>query len=292
MTRRVLWRFFPLGLAIAVFVAGAADWPTNVAAATNGAVFVTIAGDDGRPIAGLTAADFAVRVAGHDLAVVSAEPATDPVSLIVFVQVMPNDVSLTRAALRSLLDSVRRASPHARIGLAFGSGDPEMLAVTAQAQQLDRVVGMLYQEPDLGPLVERLPGLAAVLSKEPSRRRIILSITPPGVTNGLRVGPETGASLQAAGCELWGIEVAPVGSTVLDRDTIFEDLISRSGGRRATVYGAALLDTVVRQAAELFLSQYLVTYTHPDAKGPLPLRVGVRGLRQGAQIFAPGWTID
>jgi len=84
----------------------------------------------------------------------------------------------------------------------------------------------------------------------------------------------------------------PVGSTVLDRDTIFEDLISRSGGRRATVYGAALLDTVVRQAAELFLSQYLVTYTHPDAKGPLPLRVGVRGLRQGAQIFAPGWTID
>ena len=149
-----------------------------------------------------------------------------------------------------------------------------------------------FMRHSLEKSLQRLPGLAAVLSKEPSRRRIILSITPPGVTNGLRVGPETGASLQAAGCELWGIEVAPVGSTVLDRDTIFEDLISRSGGRRATVYGAALLDTVVRQAAELFLSQYLVTYTHPDAKGPLPLRVGVRGLRQGAQIFAPGWTID
>jgi hypothetical protein len=211
----------------------------------------------------------------------------------VFVQVVdPNGVSQTRGAIRSLIDHVRQVSPHSRIGLADGPGTPEMLSVTAQAKLLEDAVGTLYTEPDLGPLVERLPDLAARLAQEPNSRRIILSITPPGVTGGRRLMPETPASLRNAGCELWGIEVAPVGSTVLDRDQIFEDLITWTGGRRATVYGASMLDTVAGEAANLFLSQYLVTYTRPDAKGQQPLQVGVRGLPKGAQVFAPGWTFN
>lgn len=292
MTRRALGRFFPLGLAMAVFVAGAADRPAKLSAATNGAVFVAVAGDGGQPVAGLTAANFAVRVNGHDQTVLSAQPATEPLSLILFVEVEPNAVSQTRGAIRSLIDRVRQASPHSRIGLADGPGTPEMLSVTAQAKLLEDAVGTLYTEPDLGPLVERLPDLAARLAQEPSSRRIILSITPPGVTGGRRLMPETPASLRKAGCELWGIQVAPVGSTVLDRDQIFEDLITWTGGRRATVYGASMLDTVLHQAADLFLSQYLVTYTRPDAKGQQPLQVGVRGLHKGAQVFAPGWTFN
>jgi len=292
MTRRVLGRFFPLGLAIAVILSGAADWPANLAAAPNGTVLVAVAGADGRPIAGLAAADFAVRVSGHDQTVLSAEPATEPLSLILFVQVDNNAVSRTRGAIRSLIELVRQASPQSRIGVADGPGTPEMLAVTAQAKQLEAAVGTIFTEPDLGPVVERIPEFAARLAQEPTSRRIILSITPPGLTGGRRVLPETPVSLRKAGCELWGIQVAPVGSSVLDRDEIFEDLIAWSGGRRATVYGATLLDTVARQAADLFLSQYLVTYTRPDAKGQLPLQVGVRGLPKGAQVFAPGWTIN
>jgi hypothetical protein len=292
MTRRTLGRLWPPGLAAVLLLSGAATWPVDLGAAKNGTVYVAVAGSDGQPVPGLVAANFAVRVAGHDQPVLSAEPASDPLSLILFVQVNPNDVALTRAAVRSVIDHVRRASPQSRVGLADGPGTPEMLAVTAQAKQLETAVGALYTEPDLGPLVERLPDLTALLAKEPTSRRIILSITPPGVTSGRRLTPDTPGTLRKAGCELWGIEVGQVGGAILDRDPIFEDLITWSGGRRAAAYGAALLDTVARQAADLFLSQYLVTFTRADAKGQQSLQVGVRGLPNGAQVFAPGWTLN
>jgi hypothetical protein len=292
MTRRALGRLFPPGLAIALLLCCGATWSADLGAAKSGTVYVAVAGDDGQPISGLGAANFAVRVAGHDQPVLSAQPASEPLSLILFVQVNPNDVSLTRGALRSVIDLVRQASPQARIGLADGPGTPEMLAVTAQAKLLEKAVGALYTEPDLGSLVERLPGLAARLAQEPTSRRIILSITPPGVTSGRRMTPDTPATLRKAGCELWGIEVGQVGGDVLDRDQIFEDLIVWSGGRRATVYGAAMLDTVGRQAAGLFLSQYLVTFTRADTTGQQSLQVGVRGLPSGARVFAPGWTLN
>jgi hypothetical protein len=292
MTRRALGRLRPLSLRIAALLCCAAVSSSDLRAAKNGAVYVAVAGSDGQPVPGLVAANFAVRVAGRDQPVLSAQAASEPLSLILFVQVNPNDVALTRGAIRSVIDLVRQASPHARVGLADGPGTPEMLAVTAQAKQLDTQVGALYTEPDLGPLVERLSALTALLAREPTSRRIILSITPPGVTSGRRLGPDTPAALRKAGCELWGIEVGPLGGDVLDRDQIFEDLIVWSGGRRATVYGAALLDTVARQAAALFLSQYLVTFTRADAVGQQALQVGVRGVPSGARVFAPAWTLN
>jgi hypothetical protein len=291
MTRRALGRLWPLGLA-AVLVCCATVWSPEVGAAKNSTVYVAVAGGDGQPVTGLSAANFAVRVAGHDQAVLTAEATSEPLSLILFVQVNPNDVAQTRGAIRSVIDLVRQASPHARIGLADGPGIPEMLAVTAQAKQLESAVGSLYTEPDLGSLVERLPGLAARLAQEPTSRRIILSITPPGVTSGRRLLPETPGALQKAGCELWGIEVGPVGGDILDRDQVFENLIVWSGGRRATVYGAALLDTVARQAADLILSQYRLTFARADATGQQSLQVGVRGIANGARVFAPAWTLN
>jgi hypothetical protein len=290
MTRLAPGRLLPRRLA-AVLLCCAVTWSADLGAAKNGTVYVVVAGSDGQPVPGLAAANFAVRVAGHDQPVLSAEAASEPLSLILFVQVSPNDVAQTRGAIRSVIDLVRQASPHARVGLADGPGTPEMLAVTAQAKQLETQVGALYTEPDLGPLVERLPELAARLAQEPTSRRIILSITPPGVTSGRRLMPDTPGALSKAGCELWGIEVGQTGGDILDHDQIFEDLIVWSGGRRATVYGAALLDTVARQAAVLFLSQYLVTFTRADAIGQQKLQVGVRGLPSGAQVFAPAWTL-
>ena len=292
MTRRALGRLLPLGLRFTVLLCCATTWSADLDAAKTGTVYVAVAGGDGEPVPGLAAANFAVRVAGHDQPVLSAQAASEPLSLILFVQVQPNDVAQTRGAIRSVIDLVRQASPHARIGLADGPGTPEMLAVTAQAKQLETAVGALYTEPDLGTLVERLPGLAARLAQEPTSRRIILSITPPGATSGSRLLPDTPTALRKAGCELWGIVVGQIGGDILDRDPIFGDLIVWSGGHRTAAYGAALLDTVARQAAKLFLSQYLVTFTRADAIGQQSLQVGVRGLPSNARVFAPAWTLN
>lgn len=260
------------------------------AAATPGVVYVAVARDD-HPVAGLSASDFVVKAGGQDEPVLSAEAAKDPISLLIFVQTRPDDTSLTRAALRSMLAQVRQLNPEARVALSNGPATPPFFEATTQAGMLDRTIGALYTEPDLGTIVERVPEFTRHLAEEPSRRRIILAITPPGLTHGRQLTPDTGPDLQKCGCQLWGIEVGQVGGTVIDHDEVYSDLIAQSGGRESTVYGAPLLDAMLRQMASLFLSQYRVTYQHPDSVKPLTLRVGVRG-QKGAQVYAPGWTVN
>jgi hypothetical protein len=259
------------------------------AEAAPGSAYVAVA-HDGRPVRGLGAKDFAVIVGGHDQPVLSAEATSEPLALIIFVQARPDDVSLTRTAIRSVLQHVRQINPDARVGIATTSATPLLFAVTAQAGELDRQIGALYTDPDLGSLVERIPDLSKQLAGEPTRRRILLSVTTPALTHGLRIAPTTAPDLAERFCELWGIEVGQVGGTVIDRDPVFSKLIEASGGRQATVYGASLLEAAARDMTDLFLSQYLVTYARPDATGTLALRIGVRGQPSGLEVYAPGWT--
>lgn len=278
------------GLAFAVALAVLPWQAVGHAVASSSVVYVAVSRDD-QPVAGLSASDFIVRAGGKNEPVLSAEPAKDPVSLLLFVQTRPDDTSLTRAALRAMLDQVRQLNPEARVALSNGPATPAFFEVTAQAGMLDRAIGALYTEPDLGTIVERVPEFTHHLAEEPTRRRIILAITPPGMTHGGQLTPDTGPALQKCGCQLWGLEVGQVGGTVLDHDEVYADLIAQSGGREAIVYGAPLLDSMLRKMTALFLSQYRVTFQHPDTTKPLTLRVGVRG-QQGAQVYAPGWTID
>jgi hypothetical protein len=282
-------RAWQLGVAIGGIVI--ACGPLGRAAPAPGAVYVSVA-RSGRPVTGLTAKDFAVLVGGHEQPVISATPASEPLALVIFVEIgTQNDVSLTRTAVRSILGLVREQNPQARVAIVNSAVGPTFYEAAAQAGLLERTIGTLYSNPDIGNVVERLPELGAALSKEPSRRRVILAITPPGLTHGIQFTPQTAPDLAKSGCELWGIQVAQQGGNVLDRDDAYAMLITESGGQRMTAYGVQMLDSQARDMASLFLSQYLLTFQRPDARGTLVLRVGVRGQTGGTQIFAPGWMV-
>ena len=277
--------------ACAVAVAAAVGGERLGVAATPSTIYVAVAKDD-KPVPGLTAKNFEVQAGGRALPVISAEPASEPLSLVLFVQTRPDDTSLTRSAVRSILALVRQANPDARVGLVTTAASPTFVSVTSQAVLLERTLGTLYADSNIGSIVERVPELTRVLSQEPNRRRVILSITPPGLTHGVQLSSETAPSLQRCGCELWGLVVAQVGGTLLDRDDVLSNLITVSGGRRANVVGAPLLDAASRLMASLMLAQYKVQFEHPDSKQPLNLRVGVHTHLTGVQVYAPGWTID
>jgi hypothetical protein len=275
----------------AAAVAAAVGGPRLGAAEAPGTIYVAVAKDD-KPVPGLTAKNFEIQVSGRLQPVISAEPASEPLSLVIFVQTRVDDTPLTRSAIRSILALVRQANPDARVGLVTTAAAPTFVSVTSQAVLLERTIGTLFADSNIGSIVERLPELARVLSQEPNRRRVIVSITPPGVTNGAQLSPETAPSLQHCGCELWGLVVAQVGGTLLDRDDVLSNLITVSGGRRANVFGAPLLDAASQLMASLMLAQYKVQFEHPDSKQPLNLRVGVHTHLTGLQVYAPGWTID
>ena len=284
MTRRG----WPLGGAlIAMMVASGAG---SIAAPAPGAVYVSVA-RDGRPVTGLAARDFAVLVGGREQAVLSASPASEPLALIIFANPPALDISITRTAFRSILGLIRDRNPQARVAIVNTAAGPTFYDAAAQAAMLDRQVGALYTDPDTGDVVERLPELTSEIAKEPSRRRVILAITTPGLTRGLQYSPRTAPALADSGCELWGIQLTPLGDNVIDRDDAYTKLIMASGGQRATVYGSTLLEGRARDMMSLILSQYVVTFQPPDTRGTLSIRVGVRGQSPGTEVFAPNWLV-
>jgi hypothetical protein len=271
----------------------------RIAADATSTIYVTVAKDD-KAVPNLTARSFQILAGGQMLPVVTAEPARDPLSLVLFVQTRAddgglsgaNETSLTRTAVRNVLAQIRQVNPEARVGLVTSAAGPNFVGVTSQAVLLERQIGTLVRDDNIGSIVERIPGLAHDLEQEPNRRRIILSITPPGVTRGVQLSKDTAPALQRCGCELWGLIIAETGGTLLDRDDVFTNLISVSGGRRANVFGVPLLDAQAKTMTSLLLSQYKVTFQHPDTKSPLALRVGVQSAVTGLQVYAPGWTVN
>lgn len=284
MTRRA-WQLG--GALVAMMVASGAG---SAAAPAPGAVYVTVA-RDGRPVTGLAAKDFAVLVGGREQPVISAGPASEPLTLIIFANPPALDISITRTAFRSMLALIRERNPQARVAIVNTASGPTFYEAGAQAAMLDRQVGALYTDPDTGDVVERLPELTSDIAKEPSRRRVILAITMPGLTHGMQYSPQTAPSLANSGCELWGIQLTALGDDVIDRDDAYSKLIVSSGGQRATVYGSTLLEGRARDMMSLILSQYVVTFQPPDARGTLAIRVGVRGQAPGTEVLAPSWLV-
>ena len=284
MTRRI-WR---LGMALGALVVA---WSVGGwAAPAAGTVYVSVA-RSGRPVTGLTARDFAVLVGGREQPVISAAPASEPLTLILFVNPPPEDISITRTAFHSLLSLIREKNPQARVAIVNSASAPTFYEAGAQGVMLDRQVGALYTDANSGNVVERLPELTSAIEKEPSGHRVILAVTTPGLTHGLQYSPQTAPDLAGTHCELWGIQLAPLGSDIIDRDDAYTKLIVASGGQRATVYGATLLEGRARDMVSLILSQYLVTFQPPDVRGTLAIRVGVRGQSPGTEVFAPNWLV-
>ena len=284
MSRRA-WQL-GIGLLAMVIACGV----SGSAAPAPGAVYVSVA-RNGRPVTGLAAKDFAVLIGGREQPIISAVPASEPLSLIIFANPPATDISITRTAFRSILTLIRQQNPQARVAIVNTASGPTFYEAGAQGTMLDRQVGALYADPDTGNVVERLPELTSEIAKEPSRRRVILAITTPGLTHGMQFSPKTAPDLANSHCELWGIQLAPLGSDVIDRDDAYSNLIVSSGGQRATVYGATLLEGRARDMMSLILSQYVVSFEPPDVRGTLAIRVGVRGQAAGTEVFAPNWLV-
>ena len=277
---------------------GGSGIPAAGAATNQGTIYAAVADAKGEPVLGLTAQDFAIRVAGNARPVISAKAASDPLAIVLVVDGLGIErMQQVRLTLRSVVDQLARSEPQARIGIENPPSALIMRTAGTAAADLAKDAQVYSPDPDAGPLVERLPGIATTLANEPTRRRVILALTAPPTDGGRHAPADLVEAVRRANCQVWNIEVetradlSPEAAAArnTDLDNVLIDLAAKSGGRRDLAYGPALLDTVAQQTTRLLLSQYLLTYERDETSPSTTLRVGVRTTMHGVQVLAPGW---
>ncbi|HEY6359385.1 MAG TPA: hypothetical protein VIX35_14185 [Vicinamibacterales bacterium] len=267
-------------------------------AANQGTIYAAVANAKGEPVLGLTAQDFAIQVDGHARPVTSAQAASDPLAIVLVVDGLGIErMQQVHLALRSVVDQIARSEPQARIGIENPPNALIMRTAGTAAADLAKDAQVYSPDPDAGPLVERLPGIATMLGNEPTRRRVILALTAPPTDGGRHAPADLVDAVRRANVQVWNVElethadlspeVANARNT--DLDNVLIDLAAKSGGRRDLAYGPALIDTVTQQTTRLLLSEYLLTYERDETAPSTPLRVGVRTAMHGVQVLAPGW---
>lgn len=259
-------------------------------------VYVAVADDRNRPVRDLTAADFDITVDATRQEVLSAVPATEPVSAVLLTDRLGLTDLYThigvQRALSSFVSRIRSAVPGSRFALTTFDGPVvRLLSFSAPPAELDRQLGRLTTLAEGAALLDALTDACKQMGQALSPRRVVLLVYAGYRPDTSTAQPElVGAMLQASGASLWAIEAqipgAPAGGQV-NRELVVDRGAGITGGRRSTVSSAVGVDTMATQIATLIGAQYAVTYGPGGGTVNSQRKVVVK--RSGLKVYAPAW---
>jgi hypothetical protein len=243
-------------------------------------------------VRGLSAADFFVSADNLTLSVVQAQPATDPLALILVGESLPSDPAFLRVreVLRSIVDTVGDRSPATRIAFASAAEPPELLGVATDRQALESTARNFLPSPDATALFRGIIIASRALGRQSTNRRAVLAIASHrGFDKETVPATDLGNALYHARSALWAVELLWPGAAQMDspeEPAALAFATAFSGGMHLTTYNVASLRKAADTAIDLLLSEYHITYLVPEPV-PQALRIGVR--LKGVRIVAPVW---
>jgi hypothetical protein len=257
-------------------------------------IYVTVLRSD-KPVTGLSAKDFTIKEDNTMKPVVSAEPATAPMSVVLLTDRFGLDNTYNildvRLALSAIVQTIHKSSPETEIGfITFdGAAVPQVKPTTSTAQ-LESAFRGLFTNGNAPVLLEAVFAASVALERVPTDRRIVLVVMAgyKGDASNQR-GPTVIGEMRRAGVALWTLEGRSVfqpNPQGIDRQAV-TDLAGRaSGGLHESVGQGTALESRARRMAELIVAQYAVVYAAPKSSAQ-GLEVGVSV--SGAKIIAPTW---
>lgn len=273
-----------LPLAAALFAA----LPTPVSAqAKPTAIYVSVLDNKGEPATGLTAADFHVREDGVTREVLSAKPATEPLTVALLV----DDSQITSPAIQMIRDGAEKfvtgLAGKAEISLQTYGERPTVRVeyTTDQKKLLDGVHRLFPQSGSGAYLMEAIVEAAKGLEKKKAARPVIavlmvdrdVEFSNDYYQTVLEAIARSGASLNV-------IALGPVHTTMGDeirnRDQVVSIGTDETGGRRDNVLAFTGAGQRMAQLANELLDQYEVTYARPDRLIP-PEKIDVTVSKPG-----------
>ena len=288
-------------LALPLIVAGASTFfvaeqtqkPQRPSESRTRSVYVSVLDSTGKPVQGLTAADFVVREDGTAREVLKAGPATDPMAIAVTVddtQSATRVVQFTRDALKSF---VKKLDGKAVIALStFGERPTPLVEYTDNAAQLEKGITRIFAKSGAGAyLLEALSELSRGIGPREEPRKAIVVLT-------VEAGPEFSTlyhkpvldALRRSGAALHVLAIGTPAPSDTDemrnRNIVISEGTELTGGRRDQVLAESGLTDRLNQLADELLNQYQVTYSRPETLIP-PEKIDVSVSKPGLTVRAP-----
>ena len=253
----------------AVIAAHAAP-QTQTADARTRTLYVSVVDDKGDAVTGLTAKDFTVREDGVTREVLRAEPATEPLEIVVLV----DDSQAATAAIPYLRDGlprfVDRLQGKAKIGIVtIGERPTSVAESTTDAVALKRGINRIFPRPGSGAyLLDGINEVTRGFRLRETQRPVIVALTVEGIEYSNLQYERVVSDLLASGATLHVLAIGtPVPSSsdeIRNRNLVLAQGTEQTGGRRDQLLSAmAVQDRLLQLAGEL-LNQYAVTYARPE----------------------------
>ena len=257
-------------------------------------VYVSVVDNAGKPVTGLTAADFRVREDGTVREVLNAGPATEPITIAVAVDDSQSAQPYIQFIRDGLSAFVKRLDGKAQIALTtFGERPTVLVDYTDSTVALQKGITRIFSRQGGGAyLLEALVELSQGMQRrENAPRKAIVILT-------VEAGPEFSNlysknvidALKRGGATLHVLALGTPASSDSDemrnRNQSIADGTALTGGRRDQVLAESGIGDRLTQLADELMNQYVVTYSRPESLIP-PEKLDVGANKPGLTVRAP-----
>lgn len=286
-------------ISLTVALAALAIQPARVTATdAQNRVYVGVADKKGKPVPGMTAADFKVAIDDREQEVLSVVPATEPVSVVIITDRLGLDPAYStfavQRALSGFVKAVRAANPGSRFALTTFDGPVvRITGFSSPAAEFDRAIRRLSTVATEGGMLDALVDACQLFRESQAERRAIFAVFAAYRRDtSAQWNDRTAMALWESNASLWAIEVQSLGAPG-GANASREEVVSRgslmSGGMSDSVASAVGLDSMAKQMAALLMNQYVVTYG-PSGNTTTSTRRKVSVSRDGLRVLSASWV--
>ena len=284
-----------LAIALTMLALGRPAAVTALAAPAR--VYVSVADNKGKPVAGLTAADFKIAIDDKEQEILSVAPATEPVSAVIITDRLGLDPAYSNFTVQHALSGFVkgiRTVPDSQIALTTFDGPVvRITGFNAPATELNKAIGRLSTNATESGMLNAIVDACDILRDTKTDRRVIFAMFAAyRADTSNQWNDKAVMTMWQSNASLWALEVQSIGGASggnAGREEVASLGSRLSGGMHASVASAVGLSNQAQLMATLIAKQYVVTYA-PGSDPNTSSRRKVAVNRNGVRILFPTWV--